>query len=260
MITRGANISVRTYEGGFEYAGEDLSIIHTGEGYVQKADTSFTYNYFLKDHLGNTRDVFGEGTGGQLVVTQTTDYYPFGLAHDSGLSGDNKYLYNGNEMQEELSLGWLDYGFRMYDPQIGRWNVIDPMAEKYFSYSPYTYVLNNPLRFIDMLGLLPDTVLINEVHITASWDAYYAKLHRLNAIEFEIFLIHLLSQGQTEAYERAMAEMLPIHNYIYPKHASNVNEISRAIAQGGGDGKILCKLLFPPTMIGYHYGEALDRV
>jgi RHS repeat-associated protein len=153
VITRGSNTTERTYEGGFEYAGEDLSIIHTGEGFVQKTSTAFVYNYFLKDHLGNTRVVFGEGSGGQMVVNQTADYYPFGLAHEPMYGGENnKYLYNGKEIQGEMDLGWLDYGWRMYDPQIGRWNVIDPLAEKYFSWSPYNYVLNNPVRFIDPDG------------------------------------------------------------------------------------------------------------
>jgi len=46
-----------------------LAMMHTGEGFVQKSGSSFTYNYFLKDHLGNTRVVFGEGTGGQIVLT-----------------------------------------------------------------------------------------------------------------------------------------------------------------------------------------------
>jgi RHS repeat-associated protein len=88
-------------------------------------------------------------------VIQSDDYYPFGLTFNSYKrenSLDQLLLYNNKEKQDEIGLDWLDYGARMYTPELGRWGVIDPLSEKYLQNSPYSYVANNPLLFVDPNG------------------------------------------------------------------------------------------------------------
>jgi len=164
--------TVTHYIGNVVYEGGKLSYILTEEGRLVASgngqDRMFLYEYDLKDHLGNTRVTFRAGSPGEgPEVVQAVDYYPFGLVmsrkENNGLTGyrKNNYLYNGKELQDENmtgeSLNWYDYGARSYDPQIGRWHVVDAMAESSRRWSPYNYALNNPIRFID-----PDGMRIND--------------------------------------------------------------------------------------------------
>jgi RHS repeat-associated protein len=73
----------------------------------------------------------------------------------------NDYKFNGKEEQTELGLGWLDYGARMYQPEIGRFFTQDRFAEKYLDFSPYQYAANNPVLYIDVNG---DSISVAEQH------------------------------------------------------------------------------------------------
>ncbi|MGH1519887.1 RHS repeat-associated core domain-containing protein, partial [Chryseobacterium sp. JK1] len=130
-----------------------LMFFPTAEGFYDYGKDQYIYQY--KDHLGNTRISFGRNSVGALEITDSNDYYPFGMNHLKtgnaffGQGTYKNYKYNGKELQET---GMYDYGARFYMPDLGRWGVVDPLAETSRRWSPYNYAVNNPIRFIDPDG------------------------------------------------------------------------------------------------------------
>ena len=85
-------------------------------------------------------------------------------------SGYN-YKFNGKELQDELGLNMYDYGARNYDPALGRWMNIDPLAEKFPSWSPYSFCYNNPMRYTDPTGMAPTDWVKNIATGDIVWKA-----------------------------------------------------------------------------------------
>ena len=185
VVTNGTVVTTTDYLDGFQYnqatatATIVLQFFPHAEGYVSNTVVSnanvYSYVFNYTDHLGNIRLSYTWNTAtGSLKILEESHYYPYGLKHTKynideayyeacGISKciitvprlPYQYKYNGKELQDELGLNVYDYGARNYDPALGRWMNMDPLAEKMRRFSPYNYCFNNPLRFTDPDGMAP---------------------------------------------------------------------------------------------------------
>ena len=133
------------YCGNVIYENGVQKLLLTEAGYLTLADSK--YHYYLQDHQGNNRVVIDQNG----TVEETNHYYPFGGVFANSTSVQ-PYKYNGKELDTKKGLNWYDYGARHYDAAIGRFATVDPMGEKYYPWSPYTYCLDNPIKYVDNDG------------------------------------------------------------------------------------------------------------
>ncbi|WP_044207262.1 RHS repeat domain-containing protein [Flammeovirga sp. OC4] len=124
---------------------EDLFAIRSGQR-----------RYEFSNHLGNVLVPLNDAGN----VLSYSDYYPFGLTMEDrswgGVEGGKKYRYgfNGKENDTDLSSSQLiqDYGFRVYNPVIGKFLSVDPLTRSYPWNSTYAFAESRPIDGVDLDG------------------------------------------------------------------------------------------------------------
>ncbi|MDD2244968.1 MAG: DUF6443 domain-containing protein [Dysgonamonadaceae bacterium] len=220
------------YCGNMIYENGELSKILTEEGYITFSGSTPVYHYYLRDHQGNNRVVLNQSG----TVEQVNHYYPFGgLFGESTNIETQPYKYNGKEFDGMYGLNLFDYGARHYDAALGRWMVVDPLTEGYYNISPYAYVGNNPVYFIDLdgrevviSGTLSDEALRQlqdrmQNRITLTRNAESGKLS------------YTVNEGQKlKGYAKRMANMIDNQSITVNLITTDKNETSTGNLMVGG--------------------------
>ncbi|MDU1893069.1 MAG: RHS repeat-associated core domain-containing protein [Dysgonomonas sp.] len=146
MASSAPKIETTDYVANKVYENGSLKRILVDGGYIENNQ----YYFYLTDHLGNNRVVAHQNGS---TILQRNHYYPFGTAFaETPKEEQDKqlYKYNGKELDQKLGLKLYDYLARQMDGTIGRFTSVDPLAEKFYSWSPYAYVMNNPINAVDL--------------------------------------------------------------------------------------------------------------
>ena len=173
------------YLDGFQYSGESdefslknvsLQFVPTSEGYYDFAKNKYIYQY--KDQIGNIRLAYYRDNNSGVAIDRTTDYYPFGLEFGGSLNTSGslspKYTYGFQEQEKQQDTGWNSFKWRNYDPTIGRFFNVDPLSEKYNTWSVYVFSGNRVIDARELEGLEPlkiNNTTKNLVIVNQGWIA-----------------------------------------------------------------------------------------
>jgi len=153
------------YRGSLIYAKEadgslSLDCALTSGGRIVDRGGTLQVQHFVRDHLGSVRTIVDGATGD---VLETCDYLPFGKRWDltggqaaqTATDTTNRWRFSGKEAQSfyHPAITYSDFGARLHDPRTGRWTSVDPMAEKYYAITLFSFCDANPIRIYDKTGL-----------------------------------------------------------------------------------------------------------
>lgn len=173
---------------------------------------------------------------GQLLEEQ--HYYPFGLTIKEGQNNPvpNKFLFQGNVMQDELKMNLYDFNFRQYDQQIGRFTGVDLLADNgQESWNPYHFCNNDPANFTDPTGLRAYTRPNPEVYYSDG-NTWYGATYYPGA---DVYIIRTMPVGWSPFFNSPAA--WAVSGGSGPTANGGGNLAIGGGGSGGGDGLLNMK-------------------
>lgn len=167
-------ISKTDYLDEFQYTDDVLSFVPTAEGYYDFVKNLYIYNY--TDQVGNVRLAYYKDASGILRIDRTNHYYPFGLEFggDFNINGTvtPSYRYSTQGQENQIDTKWSSYRWRNYDAGMARFFNVDPLSEKYNTWSTYAFSGNRVVDSRELEGLEPmeiNKTTKNLVIVTQGW-------------------------------------------------------------------------------------------
>ena len=144
IIMKPVTLTTLQYSSGHVYRNGRLERVDNPYGYWANG----SFHYHIIDYQGSIRVVIDQNG----TLEEINHYYPYGGLMGAATMGVQPHKYGAKELDRENGLDLYDSQARHYDPIIPRTTTMDPLAEKYYSLSPYTWCAGNPLRYIDFDG------------------------------------------------------------------------------------------------------------
>jgi RHS repeat-associated protein len=215
------------------YENGAAKLWQTEAGYISMNDSK--YHYYLQDHQGNNRVVVNE-TG---ATEEVNHYYAFGGLFSSDES-IQPFKYNGKELDTNKGLNWYDYGARQYDAALGRWFAVDPLAEKMYSWSPYAYCFNNPVKLMDVNGMFPGPgdLFYTPKAAAKDWGWYYNGASIISNREMGSSIYEVKKNNNIIGYSYTPAAIGSAHKTGFSKPQNNENVIATIHSHGNYNGII----------------------
>jgi RHS repeat-associated protein len=123
--------------------------------------------FYHSDHIGSAS--FVTDINGEAI--QHLQYMPFGESFIDQRSTSFSSRYSFSAKEKDMETDYSYFGARYYDSDLSVWLSVDPLADKYPSFSPFNYCENNPVILTDPTGLGPDDWFLNEVTGDVTYDS-----------------------------------------------------------------------------------------